>query len=142
MEYLLLALRLLSAALLLGFLGLMAWLIYQDLRLTAVALEHQHRPQGHLRVVSSEKESLAVETLFPLLPITSIGRSTNSTIVLDDGYVSGEHALIIQRGRQWWVEDLGSRNGTLLNDMPLTEAAVVSAGDIITIGNIQLKIEF
>jgi hypothetical protein len=36
---------------------------------------------------------------------------------------------------------LGSRNGTLLNGMPLTETAVVSSGDMITIGTVQLKVE-
>jgi pSer/pThr/pTyr-binding forkhead associated (FHA) protein len=36
---------------------------------------------------------------------------------------------------------LGSRNGTLLNDLPLKEAAVITTGDIITIGSTQLKVE-
>jgi pSer/pThr/pTyr-binding forkhead associated (FHA) protein len=45
------------------------------------------------------------------------------------------------RGQQWWLEDLNSRNGTLLNDVPLHEATVVSPGDIITIGSTHLKIE-
>nr|MBP6804905.1 FHA domain-containing protein [Chloroflexota bacterium] len=40
-----------------------------------------------------------------------------------------------------WLEDLGSRNGTLLNGAPLVETAVISAGDVITIGGTDLKVE-
>ncbi|MCZ7666030.1 MAG: FHA domain-containing protein [Chloroflexi bacterium] len=74
-------------------------------------------------------------------PLTSIGRAPSSTIVLDYTFISQEHALLMERGGQWWLEDLGSRNGTLLNGAPLTETAVVSSGDIITIGEVQLKLE-
>jgi hypothetical protein len=137
----LLLLRLLSAALLLAFLGLIAWLIYQDVRLTRAVLARQQTARGALRVMSSESGEPEVNTLYPLRPITSIGRAKSSAVVLDDGYVSTEHALLIQRGGQWWLEDLGSRNGTLLNGVALRETAVVSAGDVITIGGTALKVE-
>jgi pSer/pThr/pTyr-binding forkhead associated (FHA) protein len=137
----LLLLRLLSAALLLGFLGLIAWLIYQDVRLTKAVLARQQQVSGALRVVASESGEPAVDTLYSLTPITSIGRAKSSTIVLDEGYVSTKHALLVQRGGQWWLEDLGSRNGTLLNGVELAETAVVSAGDVITIGGTALKVE-
>lgn len=142
-ELILLLLRLLSALLLLGFLAVIAWLIYQDMRLTAAAISEQERQQGYLRVVAAENGNLAVDSLLPLMPVTSIGRATSNTIVLDDHYASSEHVLIMRRGGQWWLEDLNSRNGTLLNNITLQgSAAVVSAGDIITIGSTQLKIEF
>jgi hypothetical protein len=142
-ELVLFLLRLLGAALLLAFLGVIAWLIYQDMRMTAAILAEQQRQQGFLRVIAAENGNLAVDTLLPLMSITSIGRATSNTIVLDDHYTSSEHVLITRRSGQWWLEDLNSRNGTLLNNVPLQgAAAVVSAGDIITIGNTQLKIEF
>jgi pSer/pThr/pTyr-binding forkhead associated (FHA) protein len=134
-------LRLLSAILLLGFLGVIAWLIYQDLqRTTAITIEGS-RVQGHLRVVASESVTAGEGSVFPLLPVTGIGRAEHNTIVLEDAFVSGEHALLSWRDNQWWLEDLQSRNGTLLNDLPITDSTVVSAGDIITIGSVQLKIE-
>ena len=49
--------------------------------------------------------------------------------------------MLSWRSGQWWLEDLGSRNGTMLNDIPLTESAVISGGDIISIGGTQLKLE-
>lgn len=137
----LLLLRLLSAALLLGFLGLFAWLIYKDLLVTTAVLQQKRQASGHLRVIANEGTTPAVGDRFPLHPLTSIGRAPSSTIVLDYTFISQEHALLMERGGQWWLEDLGSRNGTLLNGAPLTETAVVSSGDIITIGEVQLKLE-
>lgn len=134
-------LRLLGALLLLAFLGGIGWLIFQDLRLTETMMSDRQRRYGYLRVVASREEMPAVDTLFPLLPVTSMGRSPNNMIVLPDNYASGEHALITLRGQQWWLEDLGSRNGTRLNNLLVEGATVVSAGDVIMIGNVQLKIE-
>jgi hypothetical protein len=140
-ELVLFLLRLLSAAVLLAFFGLIGWLIYRDMRLMADAMTAQERPFGHLVVVANEVETPAIGTRYPLLPITGIGRTATNTIILDDGYISGQHALITRRGDMWHLEDLGSRNGTLLNGVALAETAVITPGDVITIGNIQLKLE-
>jgi hypothetical protein len=78
---------------------------------------------------------------YPLLPVTGIGRNPSNTIVVEDDYASGEHLLIALRGQQWWLEDLGSSNGTLLNGQPLQEATIISVGDVITIGHTSLKLE-
>ncbi|GAB4158910.1 MAG: hypothetical protein Fur0021_29250 [Candidatus Promineifilaceae bacterium] len=133
-------LRLVSALLLLAFLGGIGWIIYQDMRVAETIMSDRQRRYGYLRVVSS-RGGPALDTLFPLLPVTSMGRSPNNLIVLPDKYASGEHALLTLRGQQWWLEDLGSRNGTRLNNLPVASATVVSAGDIIMIGNTHLKIE-
>jgi pSer/pThr/pTyr-binding forkhead associated (FHA) protein len=45
------------------------------------------------------------------------------------------------RGSQWWLEDLNSRNGTLLNDIALDGPVVVTVGDVLTIGNTVFKLE-
>ncbi len=140
-ELILFLLRLLGAAVLLGFFGLIGWFIYQDMQTTAAFLTVHDQPQGYLVVVANSAEQPAVGTRFPLLPVTSIGRASSNNIVLDDDYVSNRHTLLTRRGKLWQLADLGSRNGTLLNDVALTETAVVSAGDMITVGNIQLKIE-
>jgi hypothetical protein len=134
-------LRLLSAIILLGFLAALAVVVYRDLQRSALESAGEERIQGHLRVVASESETAGVGTIYPLLLVTSIGRSESNTIVLEDGFVSAEHALITRRERQWWLEDLDSRNGTLLNAVPVEEATVVSAGDILTVGSVQMKLE-
>lgn len=138
---LLLLLRLLSAALLLGFLALIAWFIYRDLKTTSAMLTYQGQTHGALRVIAPPDGRLPLGALYPLQPVTSIGRGEHNAIVLAEPYASGEHALLTWRGNQWWLEDLGSRNGTLLNDVPIVERTVIAAGDVISIGDTQLKLE-
>lgn len=140
-ELILLIFRILSGLLLLGFLGGIAWLIYRDMQVTTAALQEQERPYGRLRIIANEVEHPAVNSTFPLLPITSIGRATSNTIVLPDGFASAEHVLITRREGKWWLEDRGSRNGTLLNDVVLEGTAVISAGDVIAVGGTLLKLE-
>jgi pSer/pThr/pTyr-binding forkhead associated (FHA) protein len=66
-------------------------------------------------------------------PVT-LGRSQDSTIVLDDDYVSSRHARFFPRDGQWYVEDLGSTNGTYLDRNKVTNAAPVKIGVPVRIG--------
>ncbi len=132
-------LRIISAIILLTFIATIAWLIYQDLR--SAQLMQEQKPNGYLRVMTSGNSDLELDMLFPLLPLTSIGRANDNTIVIRDSFVSSHHALITFRERQWWLEDLGSRNGTLLNDLPVNGPIVISRGDLIVLGGTKLRIE-
>ncbi|MFZ0546144.1 MAG: FHA domain-containing protein [Candidatus Promineifilaceae bacterium] len=140
-EVVLFILRLVSAALLLLFLGVIGWFIYQDVQLATKAAPEGHRSYGSLRVIETGSSNLKAGSVFPLSPVMGIGRSASNTVVVEDDYVSGEHALLSLRGAQWWLEDLNSRNGTLLNDIPLDAPVVVAMGDILTIGNTRFKLE-
>ena len=139
-ETVLLLLRLLSAAILLAFLIAITWLSYQDLKSNETRSVELAKTSALMRIVASENSSI-IDRHFILHPLTSIGRSAGNTIVLEDDFASLEHALIILRGDQWLLEDLGSRNGTLLNDVPIATTTVVVAGDVITIGRTSLKLE-
>lgn len=66
-------------------------------------------------------------------PVT-LGRSQESTIVLDDDYVSGRHAKFYPREGQWVVEDLGSTNGTYLDRTKVTAPTPVKIGVPVRIG--------
>ncbi|TNM38468.1 FHA domain-containing protein [Nocardioides albidus] len=63
-----------------------------------------------------------------------IGRGNDAAIRLDDDYVSTRHARIVESGGQWYVEDLGSTNGTYLGSQRLTQAVPVGLGSQIRIG--------
>lgn len=140
--FLLLLLRLLAALLLLAFLGVISWLIYRDIRATRDLLAARGRAYGVLRIVEEGGgNGRPSDGVYPLRPVTSIGRASANTVVLDDDYVSNEHAMLMLRGRQWWLEDLNSRNGTLLNDVRLDTPTIITPGDVITIGNTRLRME-
>ena len=66
-------------------------------------------------------------------PVT-LGRSQESTIVLDDDYVSGRHARFYPRDGQWLVEDMGSTNGTYIDRTKVTSPTPVKIGMPVRIG--------
>lgn len=69
---------------------------------------------------------------------TSIGRRPANDIHLDNLAVSGDHAVIVKTGNDFYVEDLESTNGTLVNDEP-TKKHLLQNGDVIEFGKFQLK---
>ena len=64
---------------------------------------------------------------------TVIGRRATNTLVLDDLTVSGEHAVLLAGQQDVVIQDLGSRNGTLVNGAPVARA-LLNDGDCIDIG--------
>jgi serine phosphatase RsbU (regulator of sigma subunit)/pSer/pThr/pTyr-binding forkhead associated (FHA) protein len=72
---------------------------------------------------------------FPLAqPRVSVGRSRESDIFLPDQWLSRHHATIELRDDGWWVNDLNSKNGTLLNGEPVRAWRRLRPGDVITLG--------
>ena len=71
----------------------------------------------------------------------TVGRATTCGIVLaDDTYVSSVHARFFRRDGGIWIEDLGSTNGTLLNDHRVAGAAPVREGDVVTVGRTTMEL--
>jgi pSer/pThr/pTyr-binding forkhead associated (FHA) protein len=64
----------------------------------------------------------------------TFGRDPNCDIALEDETVSARHARLSYHHGQWWLEDLNSTNGTLLNRQPLLTPTVVITGDQIGCG--------
>jgi hypothetical protein len=140
MDILLLVLRLLLVVLLYAFLAAVLLMLWRDLRQATVG-SARARSHGRLVVLHTTDEALAVGTAFPLQAVTSIGRSPANTISIPDSYASGQHALLTWREGQWWLEDQHSRNGTLLNGVRISDPTVVSAGDVVSVGHMQFKLE-
>jgi pSer/pThr/pTyr-binding forkhead associated (FHA) protein len=98
------------------------------------------RPRGaptHIAVVdganAGEKVSLDEA---PVL----IGRGSDAGIRLDDDYVSTRHARIASSGDQWFVEDLGSTNGTYVGNSRISQATAIQLGTQIRIGKTILEL--
>jgi hypothetical protein len=76
---------------------------------------------------------------FHLESVNLVGRSSGNTIRLDDPSVSATHARLSHQYGQWWLEDLGSTNGTMVNQLVLSEPLVVTYGDLIHFGKLGFK---
>jgi pSer/pThr/pTyr-binding forkhead associated (FHA) protein len=69
-----------------------------------------------------------------------IGRGTDAAIRLDDDYVSTRHARIAASGDQWFVEDLGSTNGTYVGTVRITQPTTLTFGTQVRIGKTILEL--
>ncbi|MEW6730052.1 MAG: FHA domain-containing protein [Acidobacteriota bacterium] len=69
---------------------------------------------------------------------TSIGRACDNTISIESAGISRYHALIEEHGNGYWLSDLGSVNGTIVNGQRLVSTKRLSDGDTITLGESQL----
>jgi hypothetical protein len=73
------------------------------------------------------------------VPIT-IGRAEDSTLVITDDFASARHARLVPRDGNWFVEDLGSTNGTYLNRGKVSGLTPVPLGEPIRIGRTSLEL--
>ena len=80
--------------------------------------------------------SAPTSTQAPIL----IGRGTDAAIRLDDDYVSTRHARIAASGDQWFVEDLGSTNGTYVGSVRITQPTTLTLGTQVRIGKTILEL--
>ncbi|HRE46316.1 MAG TPA: FHA domain-containing protein [Aggregatilineales bacterium] len=140
-EIILIVLRIAGALALIAFLSALFALLWRDMRLTAREVESRTQKRGRLVILTSEDATMPPGVIFPLLPLTRLGRAPTNTIRLSDSGTSSEHAILTLRGGQWWLEDRKSRNGTLLNGHPVLEPVVVTTGDVIGVGLVTLRLE-
>ena len=132
--------RLVLTGLLYLFLAAVFIVLWRDMRAVAEHSAPARGRNGRL-VVLEGSETISPGTVMPLQPFSTLGRGPASTILLADTFISAEHASIALRDGRWWLEDLGSRNGTTLNDVRIESAVALSAGDEIGIGRIRLRLE-
>jgi FHA domain-containing protein len=70
-----------------------------------------------------------------------IGRAPSNTLVLDDDYSSSRHARVFQQDGQWFVEDLGSTNGTYVADQRVESAVPLPTGTPVRVGQSVLELQ-
>lgn len=92
---------------------------------------------GSLKVIQSGSDKkIHAGRMLPLRPANALGALPDNNVVLRDRFVSGHHARLNWDGVSWWLEDLGSRNGTFINGERLAAnaPAQVPDGAQITLG--------
>lgn len=112
-------------------------------RVSAPARLPEPRKRGR-----NEAKVLAIDTgpqagtRLALVDEFRIGRSAECALILDDDYVSGDHASLARRPNGDWVlTDLGSTNGTFVNEVRVVTPTVVTASDSLRIGRTQMRLE-
>jgi pSer/pThr/pTyr-binding forkhead associated (FHA) protein len=91
----------------------------------------------HLIVVEGDNTGARAELDdAPLL----IGRGSDAAIRLDDDYVSTRHARVAASGDEWFVEDLGSTNGTYVGSVRITQPTTIGLGIQVRIGKTILEL--
>lgn len=78
---------------------------------------------------------------FDLIGGLSIGRSSEADVRIADRYASGVHARIFSRDGRTYIEDMNSTNGTQLNEATLNGEAELIDGDVVKIGDTELRFE-
>jgi pSer/pThr/pTyr-binding forkhead associated (FHA) protein len=125
--------------------GLIYWVLLNVLR--AVRREMAMRLEsgaqevaivpGRLRVTNPGASSrLRFGEVINLRTETNLGAEADNAVILSDPYVSGHHARLRWDGVGWWIEDLGSRNGTFVNQsrVPPYTPQPVPTGAAIQVG--------
>jgi hypothetical protein len=96
---------------------------------------------GRLVVVTSPARRKGEEWVLDSSPLT-VGRNSRNDIDLGrDEYASSDHARLEPRRDGVWLEDVGSTNGTYLNGTRLTRPKRLSPGDVVRIGETELRYE-
>jgi hypothetical protein len=95
----------------------------------------------HPRLVVEAGPGVAAGTEYPLESGLSIGRSEANDLTVDDTFMSHMHARILRRGPFFYVEDLGSTNGTFVNEQRITGDAQLRVRDELRLGETILRYE-
>jgi hypothetical protein len=94
---------------------------------------------ARLSVVKSSSLDLNCGDAFEIDKDIVLGRTGSSDIVIRDTFTSSKHARVFIKTGHYWLEDLGSTNGTFLNEVLVEQPVVLADGDMIRVGGVTLQ---
>ncbi|KZL93281.1 FHA domain-containing protein [Clostridium magnum] len=116
-------------------------IMYKDIKNGGKRPRNKNRKSFGLEIVSAGNNSnLRKGGVIPIRGEITIGRKNDNLLILDDPYASGYHARVYMKNNDCILEDLGSTNGTLLNDQGVKGRQYLNAGDEIRIGSTSFKV--
>ncbi len=127
-----LVLRILLVVALYAFIILLFVTLWREVRQQAALLGMRKTPPLTLSITDGIQPTTVRHFTQPEI---TIGRQADCECRLEDDSVSTAHARLHYHHGQWWLEDLGSTNGTLLNREKLSLATIVVSGDEIRCGD-------
>ena len=119
-------------------------LIYMDVKKMSrfESEDFSAAPTASLRLTKSKVPLTSeVKRRYPIYGEAVIGRSKKCDIVISEKFVSGEHLKIWYEDGEWYLEDLGSRNGTFVNDQRIRKMVLLDPEDVISIGGLNFVFE-
>lgn len=134
---LILIIRIALLLLLFSFFGWVIYTMWRELLFQSESMAARKIPWISF---SSEDETVDSNQIFTK-PELWIGRDPACDVQLLDETVSGQHARLWYRNKQWWIEDLLSTNGTMLNDEKVETPTILINEDEIRIGKVLLIVE-
>ncbi|MBC8589551.1 FHA domain-containing protein [Wansuia hejianensis] len=78
-----------------------------------------------------------IDEYYSIKNVLSLGRSGGNDIIIKDPYISKKHFKIVEDEKEFFIEDLGSANGTFINDERIEDVVKLNNGDRIKISNIE-----
>lgn len=110
-------------------------MIYLDIRgMRGVVLENA----AYLKLINrSDTLSFKIKEYYTIDDGIILGRHRNNDIVVKDPFISKKHFQIVKDENEYFLEDMGSANGTFLNKARISDIAKLENGDIIRVGQIQ-----
>jgi hypothetical protein len=124
---------------------LLAVVVWMEARELAHATTRRISPVAPMRGRRNPTQLVLVEGVGPqsvdlVPPETTLGRDAGCHVTFPDSSVSHRHARVYHSDGEWYVEDLGSTNGTFVNDHRIAAPTVVSSGDDLRLGTSELRV--
>lgn len=113
------------------------WLMWQELRTHSHVLNARQIPVLKLQIAMPN----GLQTLIFQEPEINIGRDVSCECILPDATISAQHARLSFHHQQWWLEDLKSTNGTFIHEEAITTPVVLTSGDQIRCGRVEIGIQ-
>ncbi len=133
-----------------GFIALLYLFLYQIIRVSMrelVALSRSptnargqtKRRSASLVLIEPAESALPIGTTFGLNGQTIVGRHPDCDLIIQEPYMSSEHAELTPFNGIWQIKDLGSTNGTYLNGRSVLQVEDIKPGDVIQFGRVKLE---
>lgn len=148
MELTAMAIKVLSVGLEYGLLFLLLYFVYKAIRfmrddsreaIEEIYTESQITPDEAVLTVIEAADGSMVGRRFAFGQSISIGRGQDNDIVIQDGYVSHNHAVIELLNNLYVIQDLGSVNRTYVNGQEISGRQYLQTGDTISIGTVTFQ---
>ncbi len=148
MELTAMAIKVLSVGLEYGLLFLLLYFVYKAIRfmrddsreaIEEIYTESQTTPDEAVLTVIEAADGSMVGRRFAFGQSISIGRGQDNDIVIQDGYVSHNHAVIELMNNLYVIQDLGSVNRTYVNGQEISGRQYLQTGDTISIGTVTFQ---